>query len=273
MKLGGDVRWKTIDAVPLKTDLAPVTGQSYSEMAHREDRWVDIWIGGAALFGTMTPVAGTSMPANVHPRQEPVPGLRMDQWDYESLKQAALLYGRYYARDRNGLLYPDGIVEPGRGVTVDEVFVSSGVGDHRGLVFIDTVDQQPPRADNLGMLTVGTDYTEGLFVINAHVSWKPRGSGRPVPALSPPREGLSSLATRVPVQLNGVHFQGVFYTAGNLLFEGRPRVYGAMLVAGSLGETGGAGNVLEVWYNHDLLSGLVRGLPLVYPAAGTWQLK
>lgn len=273
LKVGGDVLWKTVDAVPLKTDLAPVTGQSYSEMTRREDRWVDIWVGGATLFVTTTPAGGASLPANVHQRQEPVPGLRMDQWDYESLKQAALLYGRYYARDRDGLLYADGIVEPGRGMTADEVFVSSGVGDHRGLVFIDTLDQQPPRADNLGMLAVGTDYAEGLFVVNAHVSWKPRGPGRPVPALSPPREGLASTATRVPVQLSGVHLQGVLYAAGNLLFEGRPRVYGAVLVAGSLGETGGTGSALEVWYNHDLQSGLVRGLPLIYPAAGTWQLK
>ncbi len=273
LKVGGDVRWNTIDAVPLKTDLAPVTGQSYSEMARREDRWVEIWVGGSVSFGATSPATGVSLPVNIHPWQEPVPGLRMDQWDYESLKHAALLYGRYYARGRDSLLYPDGIVEPGRGVTADEVFASGGVGDHRGLVFIDTLDRLPPRADNLGTIAVATDYAEGLFVVNAHLSWKPRGTGRPVPALSPPREGLTSLATRVPVQLSGVHLQGVVYTAGNLLFEGRPRVYGAVLAAGSLGEAGGTGNSLEVWYNHDLRGGLVRGLPLVYPAAGTWQLQ
>jgi hypothetical protein len=27
---------------------------------------------------------------------------------------------------------------------------------------------------------------------------------------------------------------------------------------------------LEVWYNHDLRAGLMRGMPLVYVAPGTW---
>src|SRR6185295_7771202 len=35
----GDVRLGTVQDIPIKTDLAPVTGQAYADMDHREDRW------------------------------------------------------------------------------------------------------------------------------------------------------------------------------------------------------------------------------------------
>jgi len=271
LKVKGDMNFGKIEGLPVKTAQAPVTGQSYAEMARREDRWLDVWLGGSALFSQSASVPIVTLPSNLYTRQDPSPGLSLDRWDYETMKQHAFLYGAYYAMDRNGLLYPNGIMETGLGLTADEVFGSQSVGDHHGLVFVDTLDQRSPHGDNLGTLTLENEYSEGLFVVNAHVSLKPKGTGKSVPALSPPNEGSTSLATRVPVQLTGMHLQGVLYAAGDVVVEGRPRIYGAVMAEGRVVGGSTNGETLEVWYNDDLRSGLLRGMPLVYVAPGTWR--
>jgi len=273
LKLKGDARFGTRDEIPTKTALAPVTGQSYAEMARREDRWLDVWVGGEAVFSLSASNASAGNPANVYSHQDPIPGLSEDRWDYETMKKQAFLYGSYYTLERDGLLYRNGMVEPGFGRTTDEVFGSEAVGDHHGLVFVDTLDQRPPGADNLGTLSLETEYAEGLFVVNAHLHLKPKGNGKSVPVLSPPSEGMSSLASRVPVELTGVHLQGALYTPGDLSFEGRPRLYGALVVGGKVTQSSEISGPLEVWYNYDLRSGLARGMPLVYVAPGTWLEK
>jgi len=271
LKVKGDMNFGKIEELPVKTAQAPVTGQSYAEMARREDRWLDVWLGGSALFSQWASVPMVTLPPNLYTRQDPSPGLSLDHWDYETMKQYAFLYGAYFGIDRNGLLYLNGIMETGLGLTADEVFGSQSVGDHHGLVFVDTLDQRSPHGDNLGTLTLETEYAEGLFVVNAHVSLKPKGSGKSVPALSPPNEGSSSLATRVPVQLTGIHLQGVLYAAGDVVVEGRPRIYGAVMAEGRVVGSSTNEETLEVWYNDDLRSGLLRGMPLVYVAPGTWR--
>ncbi len=271
VKARGDVRLRNPQAIATKSGLAPVNGQSYTDMSHPEDRWFDLWVGGRALFAE--PIPGSSEPSNLHQQQDPTPGLKMDHWDYAMLKQAALRFGSYYAMDREGLLYSGGIVREGQGVPADQVFESPAVGDHHGLVFIDTLDQQPPSSTNLGTLLLNTDYAEGLFVINAHVIWRPKGAGKSVPALSPPPEGQSTLGLRVPVQLSGIHLHGVLYALGRVVVEGQPRLYGALVSEGMLVHGTSPDSRLEVWYDHDLYSGLLRGIPLVYPAPGTRQVK
>ncbi len=267
LKLKGPARFPKSTEVPAKSSMAPVTGQSYVEMARREDRWFEIWTGGEATFAD----APRSLPAHVYTLRDPIPGLNEDRWDYELLKKQALLYGFYYARGRDGLLYRNGAITPGAGRSAEEVFGSESVGDHRGLVFVDTLDQTAPRPDNLGTLTLDTDYAEGLFVINAHVVLKPQGAGQSVPALSPPGAGTTSLGSRIPVQLTGIHLRGVLSVAGDLSFQGQPRLYGGLLVGGKVISLAGPGAWLEVWYDHDLRRGLMRGLQLVYAAAGTWR--
>jgi len=273
MKVMGDARFTGREQVPTKTALAPVTGRSYVEMTHREDRWLDIWVGARAFFGRAETEPSRSIPANVYPRQDPIPGLKEDRWDYETMKKQALLYGSYYSLERDGLLYQNGSVEPGLGRTADEVFSSEAVGDHHGLVFVDTLDRRSPRPDNLGSLSIETEYAEGLFVVNAHVRLVPKGTGRSVSVLSPPGEGLSSLATRVPVTLSGIHIQGVLYTPGDLMIEGDPRMYGALVVGGKATQASEVSGLLEIWYTYELRSGLVQGMPLVYVAPGTWMEK
>jgi len=268
----GDVRLGAVRDIPIKTDLVPVTGQAYADMDHREDRWLDLFIGGEAFFAPL-PTGPAPVPANVHVHQEPAPGLRQDRWDYQTMKDAALRDGTYYARGQDGLLYRHGLIEPGLGVTVTDAFQSVAVGDHRGLVFVDTLDRTPPRADNLGMLVLDAEYMEGVFVINAHVRFAPTGTGKSMPAHSPLREGQGPTEPRTSVQLTDIHLRGALITAGNLAMVGPSRIYGAMIVGGAVEQASDTGAHLEVWYDDDFRTGLLQGLPLVYQVRGTWLEK
>ena len=174
------------------------------------------------------------LPSYLHDHQDPHPGPYVDQWNYETMKTYAFLFRSYYPRGQDGLLYRNGTLQPGLGLTANKVFEYKFVGDHHGLVFVDTLDQLPPRSDNLGMISLTTEYAEGLFMVNAHVDFKPTGVGKPVSALSPPDEGSNSLGSRVPVELSNVHLQGVLYTAGNVLIEGQPRFYEALATGGTV---------------------------------------
>jgi hypothetical protein len=140
------------------------------------------------------------------------------------------------------------------------------------LVFIDTIDGQAPREDNMGTLLLETDYVEGLLVVQGHVVCRPRAAGKSVPSLSPPSPGTVSLGARVPVQLSGIHVNGLLYAAGAIRVERSARVYGAIMAGQSVTSIG-AGTGIEVWYNADLAQGLFRGLPVVYREPGTWMAK
>jgi hypothetical protein len=270
--VNGDVRLRAVTDIPAKTDLALVTGQSYADTDHREDRWFDLLIGGEA-FVTSEPTGTAPVPTNVHVHQEPAPGLRQDRWDYQTMKDAALRDGTYYVRGHDGLLYPHGLVEPGLGVTVTDAFRAETAGDHRGLVFVDTLDHEPPRADNLGTLVLDADYMEGVFVINANVRFAPKGTGKPLSVLSPPSDERGSMESQTSVRLTGIHLRGLLVTPGSLALEGSSRLYGALVVGGNIEPASDAVAHLEIWYDDDLRKGLLRGLPLVYPARGTWHEK
>jgi hypothetical protein len=139
-------------------------------------------------------------------------------------------------------------------------------------VFIDTIDGKAPSLDNVGTLVLDTDYFEGLLVVQGNVILRPGPSGKSVPALSPSPEGTNSLGARVPVQLTGIHVNGVLYAAGTIILERSTRMHGA-LIAGNTVTTAGTGMVAEVWYNIELKQGLFRGVPVVYRAPGTWMAK
>lgn len=258
--------------IPTKSGMAPVTGQSYDETAQREDRWMEAWIGGQVLVTQPDPDQAPGLPSNIHDGQSPIPGLRLDQWTYEELKQMAKRFGRYFAIDREGLLYPHGMVEPGRGLSPDEVLTSQVPGDQQGLVFIDTLDQLPPRLDNLGVLRLQASYLEATIVMQGHIHLNPHGPGALVKALSPPWTDLNGAVTRTPVLLSGIQFNGVLYAAGNITVTGKAKVHGAVVSGGTITGTESRGS-LEVWYDHDIGQGWFRGLPVVYRAPGTWVAK
>ncbi|MCX5722865.1 MAG: hypothetical protein NT179_12685 [Nitrospirae bacterium] len=272
LRVMGDLSVKRVEDLVVKSSAAPVTGQSYGEMRSVQDRWSDYWIGGTVFVTSPPPGQEVSapLPSNVHTHQDPTPGVRLDQWDYEPLKKLARQIGRYYRLDYFGRLHPLGALESDQGMASAEVLESLSVGSHQGLVFIDTLDGEAPRPDNLGTLVLDTDYFEGLLVVQGHVVLRPRGTGKSVPALSPAPEGTNSLGARVPVQLSGIHVNGVLCAAGTIMLERSTRLYGALIA----GETvTAAGAVAEVWYNADLAQGLFKGLPVVYRAPGTWLAK
>jgi Tfp pilus assembly protein PilV len=260
------------DDIPTKSRMAAVTGQSYDETAQREDRWVEARVGGPILVTQPAPEEASGFPSNIHERQSPIPGIRFDQWNYEELKRMAKRFGRYFAIDGEGLLYPQGVVEPGRGLSPDEVLKSQVPGDQQGLIFIDTLDQQPPHTDNLGVLRLQASYLEATVVMQGDIHLNPNGSGPTIKALSPPWSDLDGRVGRTPVQLSGVHLNGVLYAAGNITVTGKTKVYGAVVTGGTITGTESRG-ALEVWYDHDIGQGWLRGLPVVYRAPGTWVAK
>jgi hypothetical protein len=273
-RIAGDLTVQRIEDLVLKSTAAPVTGQSYEQMLHAQDRWIEYWVGGTVSVIAPPPGQGANppLPENVHQQQYPTPGVRLDQWDYDSLKKIALRWGTYYRLDRMGQLHRQGASESDQGITPADVLESQVVGDHRGLIFIDTVDGQPPHAGNMGTLVLDMDYVESLLVVQGHVACRPRAAGKSVPVLSPPQLETESLGTRVPVQLSGIHVNGLLYAAGEIRIERSTRLYGAMMAGQSVTSIG-TGVAIEIWYNADLAQGLFRGVPVVYRAPGTWLAK
>jgi hypothetical protein len=267
----GDMAVNRMEDLVVKSMTAPVTGQSYETVGPLEDRWTDYWIGGS--LSVLSASAGSpGFPANVHMRQEPTPGVRLDRWDYELLKKTAQRYGTYYRLDRDGRLHQLGAAESDPGRSPAEVLASSTVGQSHGLLFIDTLDAEVPRMDNLGTLVLDADYVEALVVVQGHVLLRPSGSGRSVTVLSPAPEGTSALGGRIPVTLSGIHLNGLLYAAGTITVERPTRMFGAVMTSGTV--VGGIRiPALEIWYNSDFNKGLFRGLPVVYRAPATWQLK
>ena len=270
----GDLTMLRVEDLALKSTAAPVTAQSYDQMLYAQDRWTEYWIGGTVSIISPPPGQGANppLPDNVHSNQYPTPGVRLDQWDYDSLKKIALRWGTYYRLDRAGQLHPQGDSDSGEGIMPSDALESLVIGDNRGLIFIDTIDGQPPRDDNMGTLVLDTDYVEGFLVVQGHVAVRPRAAGKSVPALSPVPPGTESLGARVPVLLSGVHLNGLLHAAGAIRIERSTRLYGAMM-AGQSVTSSGTGAVIEVWYNADLAQGLFRGVPVVYRAPGTWLAK
>lgn len=272
-RIMGELIVRRIEDIVTKSIAAPVTGQPYEPLDQSLDRWTDYWIGGDVTVTVPPPGQGVHLilPQNVHFHQVPSPGVRLDQWDYDSAKQTALRHGIYYRLDRQGLLHVHGASENDPGIAPSEILLSRAIGDRRGLVFVDTIDGQPPRDDNLGTLTVDGDYLEAVLIVQGHVVLKSGGPGRSVPALSPPQDGTNAFGTRIPTQLTGIHFQGLLWAAGTVFVERSVRVFGAVRAGESVVATR-SGASIEIWYNADLAQGLFCGLPVVYRAPGTWRL-
>jgi hypothetical protein len=272
IRVTADIVVHGIEDLIVKSAAAPVTGQSYGLMRNLEDRWTDYWIGGTVSLLSPPTSASSSFPLNIHTNQHPAPGVRLDRWDYDLLKKTAQRYGTYYRLDRSGRLHVLGALESDPGLLPAEVLASPTVGQSHGLLFIDTLDGEAPRQDNLGTLVVDSDYVEALLIVQGHVRVRPSGSGRSVPALSPSPEGSTSLGSRIPVTLSGIHLNGTLFAAGTITLESNARIYGAVLTASTV-VAGSTGLHMEVWYNADLGKGLFRGLPVVYRVPGTWQMR
>lgn len=269
VRVKGDMVIDRMNDLVVKAAAAPVTGLPYGTLKRFEDRWVDYWIGGDVSVLSPSALESAEVPANVYRHQHPMPGIGLDRWDYDLLKKTAQRYGTYYRLDRDGRLHPLGAPDSDPGVAPADALASSTIGHSQGLVFIDTMDGEAPRSDNLGTLVLDTDYVEALLVVQGHVVIKPGGVGRSFSVLSPPPEGTGAIGARIPVTLSGVHLNGLLFSAGNITVERESRLYGAVVAAGAIN----AGPALEVWYNADFGRGFFRGLPVVYRAPSTWQAK
>ncbi|HJT19655.1 MAG TPA: hypothetical protein VJ746_04245 [Nitrospira sp.] len=268
----GDLIVRMLEHMPVKTASAPVTGFPYDPAKQALDRWTEYWIGGDVTV-TAPPPGATNhplLPPNVHNHQIPSPGVRLDQWEYDSIKKLSLRHGNYYRLDRQGRLHSQEDLE-GEGMAAADVLKSQGVGDHRGLVFVDTVDGQPPRSDNMGTLILEAGYLEALLIVQGHVILRPGDGGHSIPVLSPAPDGTNSLGSRIPVELSGIHLQGLLVAAGTVAIERSVRVFGAIMAGETIVTQGDRSN-LEVWYNADLSKGLFRGIPVVYRVPGTWRV-
>lgn len=272
LKVGDNLVLKQAKDLPRKSAIAPVTGQSYDEINQREDRWMEAWVGGDMRLTNPTIPPTTDVPSNLHVSQNPSPGIRFDEWPYESLKRMAQRFGRYFAIDREGLLYPQGVVEPGKGLSPEIALRSETPGDQLGLIFIDTLDQTAPRPDNLGVLRLRAPYLEGTIVMQGHVVLAPNGNGSTIQALSPPTGVQDDVLAQTPLHLPGMHLNGVLYADGTITVTGKVKLYGAVVARETI-TSSDTGSSLEVWYDHDLGKGLFRGLPVVYRAPGTWMAR
>jgi hypothetical protein len=262
VRIAGNARLGPSEQIPRKYSGAAVSGQGYGEAgAALEDRWLEVYVGGTAQFDD----ADRALPSNVHPIQDPFPGLPADPWQYDKFKQLAVKAGSYYVPDRAGLLYRAGVMDPAVAQTPDEVFGNGGLP--AGLIFVDTLDRAAPSADNLPTLTVTSPYIEGMFFINANLTLTPEGPGKTITALSPPSEGTTNAASRIPVRISAVAIQGVLHTTGTVHTDKAIRIYGSLVAERGL--TGGG--LLETWYNYDAERGLFQGLSVVFPLAGSWR--
>jgi hypothetical protein len=265
----GDMIVNRMNDLVVKRTSASVTGEPYETLTLLQDRWVDYSIGGN--LSSLSP-SEAGVPTNVYVHQQPTPGVRLDRWDYDLLKKTAHRYGRYYRLGRDGRLRQLGALETDPGLTPADVLASATGGRSHGLLFIDTIDGEAPRAGNLGTFVLDTEYVEALLVVQGHVVIKPSGPGRSLTVLSPPPEGSSAISGRIPVTLSRIQLNGLLYAAGTITVERDTRIYGAVITAASV-TTAVSPPGLEVWYNADFGTGSFRGLPVVVPAPATWQLK
>jgi hypothetical protein len=169
---------------------------------------------------------------------------------YNDFKIAAKQHGRYYGTDAAGNIYLDGIKDAAHLVDFNTEFGDSDRdADPYDLLFIDTIDGNPPNALGTNLATISNSGTgvgmKGVFWIGANMLQK--GAGNPANLLA------ESPATGHPkTTLGKVYLDGVLYCAGTIDVTGNPVVYGS--VVAQKGFTGSG--TFDVWYNWRLKDGL-----------------
>jgi len=271
--LGDALFGDSLAPVPRKNPIAPIEGGAYSSSG-REDPWLDFYIGGAILHpesnctGCTEPFLAEGY-GHLHQFQdEQQPEFGLDRWEYDRLKKFSRKWGVYFGTDRAGFLYRNGVPDAAHRVSAAQALAGVASGDRRSLVFIDTVDQNPPDGTNLATLDLPVGYLEGIFSIQANVIFRESGPGRQLQVLSPPTEGTNDPASRRSVVIPAVHLKGLLSVAGDLSVEGHPNVFGALITRQRLSGSGQP----EVWYDADLRTGYLPGLPSASVLEGSWYI-
>jgi len=274
VRILGDANFgNTLAMIPKKNATAVISGQPYTGV-ERQDPWIDFYVGGA-IINPMPACSNCTEPflpegyGNLHQFQMTNrPGFDLDPWNYQSLKSFAKTWGVYFGTDREGFLYLDGILDPSHRRTPSQVLNYPFVENDRGLVFIDTVDQKPPDGTNLAMLDLPINYIEGIFSVQAHLTLRESGPGRSILVQAPPLEGTTT-ASRETVVLPNVQLKGVLSTAGQLVVEGHPTVFGGVIAQQGIAGSGQP----EIWYDADLRTAYYPGLPTATLLKGSWYSR
>lgn len=174
------------------------------------------------------------------------------EFDYATFKQLAQAHGRYYSTDASGNVYKDGIETAANQVDFLDEF---GVLDHAtspyDLVFIDTIDGNPPAADgsNLAHISISGSNLglKGVFYIGANFEGSGLNNGADGVTMESP---YGTTIDTVSLFLNGV-----MYTAGTCELAGGTNVYGSLVT--QMGFAGGG--TPDIYYNDDLANGLIIG--------------
>ncbi len=169
---------------------------------------------------------------------------------YNDFKVAAKQHGRYYGTDAAGNIYLDGIKDAAHLVDFNTEFGNADrVNDPYDLLFIDTIDGTPPKADGSNLATISNSGTgvgmKGVFWIGANMLQK--GAGNPANLVA------ESPAAGHPTQtLAKDYLDGVLYCAGTIDVTGNPVVFGSVVAENGFTGSG----TFDVWYNWRLKDGL-----------------
>jgi hypothetical protein len=172
--------------------------------------------------------------------------------DYATFKSLAQLHGRYYSTDASGNIYRDGVETSANQI---DFLTEFGVLDHTtapyDLVFIDTIDGNPPAADGSNLANIGVNGSslgmKGIFYIGANFSATGTNNGTGTVVMESP---YATSVSDVSIFMNGV-----MYTAGTCALAGGTNVYGAVIAQNGFSGSG----TPDVYYNDDLADGLLIG--------------
>jgi len=264
LRYDGDGRLPAdLDDVPFKSPLAPVTGQPYGA-APRLDPLMEAAIGGRLLEPLGDLAAGPDALLRWSARSNVRIGAAVpsdaEYWPFQELKRLARRFGRYYATDRAGRLYRNGLAPP---LEADDVF--GDATDPDAVLFIDTLDGLPPRpgpGGNLPVITLSRSFGRHPAYLGADLVLAPSHAA-PFPLFVPsPLGDGSSLA------LEAVDFSGAFYIAGRLTVLREGRLFGAVYAAGGFEGT----EQLELWYDRRFGLGRWPDWPVVSILPGSWRV-
>ncbi|MCE5230420.1 hypothetical protein LLG95_12615 [bacterium] len=212
------------------------------------------WGLGADLYdGTRTNpgAAPASGKYNAFEQRLPSGTLQWPEFDYETFKDLAMSHGRYYTTDAAGNIYRNGIEDAAHKVDFyTEFTVPDRATSPYDLIFIDTINGQPPAADGSNLATInvsGTgNGTKGVMYIAANMD--ATGVGSPPSMVAQDRSGTNR-------SLDKIFHDGVIYTSGTIAMSGNAGVYGSVVTA--RGFTGGG--TPDIYYNAKLADGLLYG--------------
>lgn len=168
------------------------------------------------------------------------------EYNYAEYKTLALQRGEYYSTDAQGNIYRNGIETQANQVNVNTEFFSATPGGDFRVVFIDTIDGNPPAANGSNLANIslsgGSPHYRGLIYFAANLNTTGMGNPPTVTVLDP---------TPSSVSLSKLWVDGVIYISGTWNVGGNPKVYGSVIAEREITGNG----TPDVYYNYRLADG------------------